>query len=146
MKCQACDQAATHHVTEIVAGEAVEYHVCDTHLQNLEGLDKATREPKPSTGYAAFWANRELKAALRDEAARQKVAAHLLPPLCLALLDPRPEVKVVAAFRLMAFGPDARSVVGALQNALQDADERVRQAARIALEYIQSDKAPPWFL
>jgi hypothetical protein len=26
MKCQSCDEAATSHVTEIVAGKAVEYH------------------------------------------------------------------------------------------------------------------------
>jgi hypothetical protein len=146
MKCQACDQAASHHVTEMVSGKPVQYHVCDTHLRGLEELERTTKASTPGTGFAAFLRDGELRKALLNQDARQKVAAHLLPPLCLALLDQKPEVRIFAAFRLMAFGSDAQSTVGALQDALQDADERVRQAARIALEYIQGNEEAPWFM
>jgi protein arginine kinase activator len=43
MKCQACDKPATNHVTEIVGGDPVEYHICDTHLQNLEAIERAPK-------------------------------------------------------------------------------------------------------
>jgi protein-arginine kinase activator protein McsA len=39
MKCQACDEQATHHVTDLVDGEPVEYHICEKHLENLNSLD-----------------------------------------------------------------------------------------------------------
>lgn len=140
MKCQECDQQATTHVTEIVAGKAVEYHVCEAHLQKLEDLEPALPGRK---GVAAFF-DPKLTEALSNPVAREKIASHLLPALCLALLDESPEVRVVAAFRLMMLGSDARSTLGALQDALSDPDERVRQAAQIALEFIQSDEQPQW--
>jgi hypothetical protein len=55
-------------------------------------------------------------------------------------------VRIAAAFHLMLLGLDARSAAGALRNAAQDADEGVAKAARIALEYIETDKAQPWLL
>jgi hypothetical protein len=133
-------------VTEIVAGKPVEYHLCDTHLQDVEKLEPVGKSHGPATGFCTFVGEPGLREMLRDPEARQKVAACLLPPLCLALLDEKPEVRVVAAFQLMAFGPDAQSVSGALRDALKDSDERVRKAAEIALEYIQESQEPFWWL
>jgi hypothetical protein len=142
MKCQACDEAATLHVTEIVAGEPVEHHVCETHFQSLEGIAPATASSKPSpdTGIGAFVLLRE---AQRNAVARQKMAAHLLPALCLGLLDESAEVRLMSAFWLMRLAPDAGPAVGALQNALRDPDERVRKAATIALKQIDTMSTPP---
>jgi hypothetical protein len=146
MKCQSCDKAATHHVTEIVGGRAAEYHVCEAHLKDLEGATLPPVEPRgPISGCAAFLCDSELHQALRDPTARQKVAAHLLPALCLALLDDNPEVKVAATFHLMRLGSDAGSASAALRDALQDADERVRKAAAIALEFFQTEQDWSWF-
>ena len=144
MKCQACDKPATHHVTEIVGGDPVEYHVCDMHLQNLEAIERAPKVRGPEKG--PFREVRKLGETLRDPETRKKLAAYLFPALCLALLDPKPEVRVVAAFQLMAYGRDAQSAVEALKDALQDPDKRVQQAARIALEYVQSNEKAPWFM
>jgi HEAT repeat protein len=85
----------------------------------------------------------EVGEALGDQETVKNLAAYLPPALCLALLDPEPEVRVVAAFQLMAFGRDAQSAAEALKDALQDPDKRVQQAARIALEYVQSNKEAP---
>jgi HEAT repeat protein len=139
MKCQACDQTATHHVTEIAAGEPVEFHVCDEHLQSLEDLKPSKVSHKAVNWFVTFLGDPEFRKALEDADARQKVAAHQLPALCLALLDEKPEVRITAVFRLTQLGPDARSAAGALRDALQDCDERVRRAAAIALEWIESD-------
>jgi hypothetical protein len=147
MKCQECGQPATNHVTEIVAGEFVEYHVCDTHLGNLEALKPAPLPDRRRTGFEAFLEDSRLQAAIMDPAVRQELAAHLLPPLCLALLHQKPEVRIAASFGLMQFGADGRSAEGALRDALQDADERVAKAASLALEYIKSGQtAPGWAL
>jgi HEAT repeat protein len=146
MKCQACDKEATSHVTEIVAGSPVEYHVCDAHLQELDALKPADRPGRPASGIGAFMDDPGIREALRDREAREKVSAYLIPPLCLALLDQRPEVRIVAAFRLMVLGPDARSATGGLRDATRDPDERVRKAAEIALEHIQHENVPVWFL
>jgi len=142
MKCQACDKPATLHVTDIVDGHPVERHVCDMHLETLEQCETTSKPDMRAKGFPAFITDTELGAILRDKETREKPAAYFLPPLCLALLDPKPEARVMAAFQLMMFGTDAQSAVGALQGALQDSDERVRKAARIALEHIQSKDAP----
>ena len=142
MKCQACDKPATHHVTEIVGGNPVEYHVCDMHLQYLEAIGRAPKASGPEERFVASMMACEVGEALGDQETVKKLAAYLLPPLCLALLDPKPEVRVVAAFQLMAYGRDAQSAVEALKDALQDPDKRVQQAARIALEYIQNHEGP----
>jgi hypothetical protein len=126
----------------LVGGQPVEYHVCEAHLQELDTLVPATARPKPATGFAAFWEDANLRQALQDRVGQEKVAAHLLPALALALLDENPRVRVSAAFRLMALGPDARSALGALQGALRDPDERVRRAAQLAVEYIQLEETP----
>jgi len=146
MKCQSCKQSATHHVTDIVAGKPVEYHVCDKHLQELDALEPAPAAGDWTTGFAAFWNDDKLRAALEDQVAREKIAAHLLPALSLALLDDNPHVRVVAAFRIMALGPDSRSTLGALRDALRDPDERVRKAAEVAVNYIQNENIPRWWL
>lgn len=145
MKCQACDKAATTHITEIVAGQPVEYHVCETHVHDLEGLKPVANPGNLATGPAGLWSDAKICAALQNSDARKQAAAYFLPASCLALLDPMAEVRIIAAFRLMELGPNARSAMGALQDALQDPDERVSKAARIALEYIEADKENPWF-
>jgi hypothetical protein len=146
MKCQACEEVATHHVTEIVGGKPVDYHVCGAHLKNLGDLEPPKRQHEKREGIGAFMTDPELLDALRDAAAREKVSAHQLPPLCLALLDPKPEVRVGASFQLMLLGSDALSANGALRQALQDLDERVRKAAQAALEEIQKGRSPRWFI
>jgi len=147
MKCQACEKAATHHVTEVADGKPVEYHVCERHLQDVDKLEPLSKSGCSVTGLSAFMAEPELRELLRDQEARQMVAACLLPPLCLALLDPKPEVKVAAVFRLMVLGPDAQSASGALRDTLEDPDERVHKAAKIALEHIQYAQEPfSWWL
>jgi hypothetical protein len=146
MKCQACTEAATLHVTEIVAGQPVEYHVCNTHLQSVENLMPPAEPFNPTTAAAALFGDPEFHAALRDAGARQKMAAHLLPALCLGLLDQSAEVRIQSVVWLMQLSPDARPALGALQNALRDPDERVRKAAAVALEHIDSEQHLPWFV
>ena len=141
-----CDKPATHNVTEIASGDLVEYHVCDMDLQDLEAIKKAPQASGPEKEFVATVMACELGEALCDRETLKKLAAYLLPPLCLALLDPKSEVRVVAAFQLMAYGRDAQSAVEALKDALQDPDKRVQQAARIALEYVQSNEKAPWFM
>jgi len=145
MKCQECANTATHHVTEIVGGQPVEYHLCETHVLNLDTSKLVPQSNNPAAGFHSFWKDRELRAPMRSPESRGKVAAYLLPALCLALLDQQPEVRIISAFRLMLLGPDARSATGALRNALQDPDARVRKAAAIALAQIETDLDPPWF-
>jgi hypothetical protein len=143
MKCQACDQPATCHVTEIVDGQPTAYHVCEAHAKDLDALKPALpgagREP---VGIFAFLQDPGLSQALQDPVARQRLAAHLLPALCLALLDANPAVRVAAIFRLMPLGRDAHSAVAALRDARHDAHAHVRRAAKIALEYIETEPEP----
>jgi len=98
------------------------------------------------TGFGAFWDAAAIRGALEDPVVRQQLAAHLLPALCLALLDERPEVRIAAAFNIMRIGPNSRSAVSALRDALRDSDEHVRKAAAIALEFIETEGEPPWFM
>lgn len=145
MKCQECCQAATNHVTEMVAGRAVEYHVCDAHLQALDTLKPATGGGGQGTGFVTLATDPEIQKVLVDREAREKMAAHLLPGLCLALLDPSVEVRIMAAWRLLLLGQDGRSAAGALRDALQDPDERLRCVAKMALQYVEADEEPPHF-
>jgi hypothetical protein len=137
MKCQSCDEPATLHVTEIVHGEAVEYHVCEAHLGDLPS-------DKQAAGKGVAEPGADIHAAFQDPDARQKVAAFLLPALCLALLDEKPEVRIVAVYRIMMLGGDARSASGALRDALADPDERVCRLAEIALKVVESGQVRPW--
>jgi hypothetical protein len=125
-------------VTEIVAGQPVEYHVCDMHVDGLDQLSPTSKARKLASGQKPFWYDPDLGRVLVDPAAKRELAAHLLPALCLALVHAKPEVRVLAAFWLMLFGADAASAVGALRDALPDPDERVAKAARIALECIEN--------
>lgn len=143
MKCQSCDNQATLHVTELVNGQPTEFHVCEAHFDDLDKLKAAIERQNPRSDIA-FWLNPEMQKAMSDPQARKKIAAHLLPALCLALLDPKPEVKVIAIHHLMMLGSDARSAVGALQDARQNANENVRHAAECALKCIVSDQKLPW--
>jgi hypothetical protein len=109
-------------------------------------LPKDAARKDVGANFAAFGRDPELRAAISDPAARQKLAAHLLPALCLALLDEQPEVRVAAVYRLFRFGPDAQSASGALRDALRDPDGRVRKATEIALKVIESGQDCPWFV
>jgi hypothetical protein len=131
MKCQECNEPATCHVTEIVAGKAVEYHVCEKHaceLDSLQGKEAKQHPLGPMSGPFEV---------LLDPVAREKLAAYLLPPLCLALLDENPAVRSLAAVWLSQIHEEAASAAGALRAALEDPDERVRSAARFALDMIE---------
>jgi hypothetical protein len=141
MKCQACDEQATNHITEVNAGTPVEYHVCDKHLQDLNISELEAGQNRLIKTYGAFWTDPEFRVALLDPAAREKIAAYLLPALCLALLDTKPEVRIVSVFGLMQLGTNAKSAVEALRNALLDEDQRVRKAAEIAIGWIET--GPP---
>jgi hypothetical protein len=132
MKCQQCEQAAKVHITELVNGQPVESHVCEKHAADIDSLQGSavpgthSRLPSP----AAF-------EAIADASAREKLAAYLLPVLCLALRDEIIEVRVLACWWLSRLGENAQSAVGALRDALQDPDERVRDVAAVALERIE---------
>jgi hypothetical protein len=145
MKCQSCDQQATHHITEMVAGQPREYHLCEKHLQDWEHLPPPPKSLGPGTAFERLWNDSKIWEVLQDPAVKKEMAAHLLPALCLALLHQKPEVRTAAVFRLMQLGSDARSATAALRDALGDPDERVAKAARIALEYIEGDQARHWF-
>jgi hypothetical protein len=144
MKCQECDSAATLHVTEMMDGKPVEYHVCATHVGTLESLQPAAGPPVDESlfGRGWFFADPELMAAVRDRDARQKLAAFLLPALCLALADEKPEVRICAVFGHLWLGHDAVSTLGALRDALHDADTRVRRAAELAIAYLEKGPEP----
>ncbi len=146
MKCQACEEQATHHVTELVAGKPEEFHVCEKHLQELKSLEPESHGRR--AGFWALWGDPEHREVLRDTEARQKMVAYLLPALCLALLDDKPEVKILSAYRLMQLGANAQSAIQALRNALLDKDQRVGKAAQIAIEWIETAQQtgqPGWF-
>jgi hypothetical protein len=136
-QCQVCANPATLHITEMVDGKPMEYHVCEKHAKTLGALEPAKDPQTKTAGYA------EIIEALLNNVAHEKIVAHLLPALCLALLDQMPEVRIAAAFYLNLIGADARSAKEALTNALQDEDERVREAAHIALGAIE-DGHPPF--
>jgi hypothetical protein len=134
MKCQKCDNHASQHITEMVDGAPVEYHVCEEHgndLSSIKGLQPGT------SSLTSVFSDPDLRAALADQDARNKVSAWVLPSLCLALVDERAEVRIHAAFRLMSLGKDAESVLDALRDALDDEDERVQKIAKAAIEHIQ---------
>jgi len=145
MKCQDCNETATHHVTDLIAGQPAEYHVCEAHLRELDKLTPILRREDKRKGIGAFWTDQQLRHALAMPLAREKLAAHLLPALCLALVDEQAEVRIIAAFRLMVLSSSAESTKGALQDALQDPDARVRRAAAMALDSIIAKDDLPWF-
>jgi HEAT repeat protein len=147
MKCQACVKAATIHMTEIVAGGAVEYHVCEKHAEELSQLKPgalAALAQEPYSGLMTLLNDPEVRKALKDPVAKEKMAAYQLPALCLALLDENPAVRIEAGFHLMYWGADAKAALGALKDALKDADERVRKVAAAAIQQIESGESPPF--
>jgi hypothetical protein len=133
MKCQSCDNQATLHVTEMVKGQPTEFHVCESHLDDLDKLKAAIERQSPGHE-TAFWFSPEIAKALSDLEAQKKFATHLVPALCQALQDPKPEVKIIALQHLMIFRQYAQSAAGALQEALRDPDENVRKAANLLLK------------
>jgi hypothetical protein len=146
MKCQACDQPATCHVTEIVDGNPVEYHVCEEHAQQLDALKPVDyRAGFQRSPFSTFLAEPALCQALREPASQARLAAHLLPALCLGLLDVNPGVRVSAVYRLIQLGRHAQSASADLQDAIGDKYERVRRAAQVALDHLRRDPEPFWF-
>jgi len=61
----------------MVAGHAVEYRVCEKHADELDTL----KPVDPSQDPASEWA--KIQKTFQDPIARQKMAAYLLPALCL---------------------------------------------------------------
>ncbi|MCI0376036.1 MAG: hypothetical protein L0215_00370 [Gemmataceae bacterium] len=143
MKCQHCDQPATIHVTEMADGKAAELHVCEAHAHALSSPVPVSR-PEVGCSFWQFMTDGPLRDALQDARAAEKLAAHLLPALCLALLDEQPEVRIMGAYHLILFGPKASSALNALKNGLRDPDERVRTACAIAVGCIERSEGPYW--
>ncbi len=80
MKCQSCDNPATLHVTELIAGEPVEYHVCEAHGQDLDASKSAIQPDRRTSGFAAFLADPAFRDALLDPEVRtdwKSVLRHL---------------------------------------------------------------------
>jgi hypothetical protein len=78
MKCQACEKTATLHVTEMVAGRPVEFHVCSAHLENVAGMAADEGPWRPETGLSGFMDAPELRKVLFDPNVRQKVTTFLV--------------------------------------------------------------------
>jgi HEAT repeat protein len=57
----------------------------------------------------------------------------------MALLDPDPETRIRAVISLMQLGKNANSATGALRDAANDGDERVRKAAAAAIRFIAAE-------
>jgi hypothetical protein len=138
MKCQECDNAAVLHTTDIVNGKPVSHHVCSEHASDVLRADRLTPQQVPAPIVRQVMTDPQLRTALLDPAARQKLAAGLLPSLIVALNDAQPEVRIQAAFRIMAFGADAESAIEPLRETLNDEDARVRKIAGAAIVQIQS--------
>jgi HEAT repeat protein len=66
-----------------------------------------------------------------------------VPHLVEALKDEEPEVRTSAAAALGAIGPDASSALPTLRRLLQDANQRVSQAAAEALKRIEPHDTSP---
>jgi protein-arginine kinase activator protein McsA len=79
MKCQSCDNQATLHVTELVNGEPIGFHVCEAHFDDLDKL-KAAMERQSPNSLMAFLGNPGIREAMGDPEARKKVA-----PICSRL-------------------------------------------------------------
>ncbi len=89
----------------------------------------------------------QLKSPL--EGARQAARAALvrigpiaIPILLEALRDPDRQVRQAAAEILGAIGPAARSAIPALQEAISDSHSWVREAARLALQKVETPEGP----
>ena len=96
--------------------------------------------------WTELWKDPEIRKVLAEPVARQKMTAYVLPALCVALLDHNPELRLHAAFRIMQHGSDAKSALGALRDALDDSDERVRKVAEVAIKLIEAEQQPLGFL
>ena len=54
MNCQFCEEDATQHVTEMVDGHPVEYHVCDEHFQEIDPVKQLTQQKIPRNPLGPF--------------------------------------------------------------------------------------------
>src|SRR5688500_6351202 len=97
--CEGCDSEATDHVTEVVGGKPTERHLCEIHATDAAVARNRAVAKGRLEAFRGFRQDPRLRTALDDRAAREKVTARLLPALCLALLDERPEVRVIAAYQ-----------------------------------------------
>jgi hypothetical protein len=140
MKCEHCDLPGTSHVTERVNGDYISRHLCEKHAgispPPSSPAVHASHEGVPTDAIRTIFRDPELRAAAADEAANEKLASYLLPPLYLALQDERAEVRVTAALWIAELAKQAASATGAVHGCLRDPDERVRRAASVVLEWI----------
>jgi hypothetical protein len=147
MKCDLCSDTATHHVTERVSGKCIQRHRCEAHAD--ENPPPAERqgpvqqagvpgEPDgtPETAISIIHSDPELQAARRDEVCEEKLTAFLLPAYCLALQDQRPEVRISAIIHISNLNHLGVSLIGALQDRLQDPDKRVQRAAQASIDWL----------
>jgi hypothetical protein len=103
-------------------------------LKGLEPQAAASRR----RGFPAVVEDPEILKVFTDSEAREKLVAYLLPVLCLALLDPKPEIRILSAIHFLYLGADARSAIQALRDALSDQDPRMRKVAEIVIESIET--------
>lgn len=146
MKCELCNDTATHHVTERVDGKYIQHHRCEAHAEGEprpaeSGPAQQSGTPKepdgsPETAISIIHADPELQAANRDEECEEKLTAFLLPAYCLALQDQRPEVRISAIIHIANLNHLGVSLIGALRDRLQDSDDRVRRAAQAAVDWL----------
>jgi HEAT repeat protein len=124
--------------------------------QALADTDKAARVLAANAMYRCANAGKAgnaipaLQKALDDKEAevRMSVASALgaagavaaVPSLIKALADEDASVRFNAAGALASIGPRAKSAIRALQEKLRDEDQKVREAARRALEIIREEK------
>jgi hypothetical protein len=137
MNCHVCGKIAIHHVTEIINGKPAEVHVCEAHLAEAGSPKYPPAPPTQRSLLAEIWSDASFRYALQDAVSREMLIAYLLPPLCEALRDRHPEVRLRAAFMLASLGIDAESAHGALRDALADENLLVRKVAAAAIEQIQ---------
>lgn len=139
MKCQKCDKQVSQHITELVDGKPVEYHVCDEHAIDLT----PGPPPKDVPLVRVLW-DTELRMALEDKQALKQVAIEIFHCLCDALQDERPEVRIQAIFRMMcrdAIPDRVESALEVLEPTLSDPDPRVRKIAKLAIDLIKDRRA-----
>jgi HEAT repeat protein len=146
MKCQeqGCQETAINHVTEIVEGNAAEFHLCENHVKEFFSGEE-TRGDRLRKMVDAESMN---QAALTAVGAKVWVqyaiglfsrykAGGALPALIELLHDADANVRWVAVMTLSRIGQGNSAVAAALRESSQDDDEEVRAAATWALTRIE---------
>jgi hypothetical protein len=133
MKCQTCSKAAVFHVTELRQGEFGERHLCEECMEKVDAM--ADPPVKPPRFLPANLS------ALSDPAALPRMAAYLIPPLCLALKDECAGVRCLAARHLGMLGKEGQPALEALRSAANDPEDDVRAMMAVAIEIIERTRA-----